>query len=106
MRGTDHAFSLEPAGLRKLVRDLRRVRVAMGDGVKRTFASEEAPITKMSKCLVAARDLPAGHVLAAEDIAARSPGGGLTPDRLAEVLGRTLAVPLAVDEAISPDGLR
>jgi sialic acid synthase len=106
MRGTDHAFSLEPAGLRKLVRDLRRVRVAMGDGVKRTFASEEAPITKMSKRLVAARDLPAGHVLAVEDIAARSPGGGLTPDRLSEVLGRTLAVPLAVDEAISPDGLR
>jgi N-acetylneuraminate synthase/sialic acid synthase len=105
MRGTDHAFSLEPAGLRKLVRDLRRVRVAMGDGVKRAFASEEAPITKMSKQLVAARDLPSGHVLANDDVAARSPGGGLTPDRTGEVLGGTLAVPLAMDEAISLDAL-
>jgi len=106
MRGTDHAFSLEPAGLRKLVRDLRRARVALGDGVKRTFASEEAPITKMSKQLVAARDLPAGHVLTADDVAARSPGGGLTPDRLGEVLGRTLTAPLTLDEAIDPDDLR
>ncbi len=106
MRGTDHAFSLEPAGLRKLVRDLRRARVAMGDGVKRTFGSEEAPITKMSKQLVAARNLPAGHVLTADDVAARSPGGGLTPDRLGEVLGRALTAPLALDEAISLGQLR
>ena len=33
-KGTDHAFSLEPVGLRKLVRDLQRVRVALGDGIK------------------------------------------------------------------------
>jgi sialic acid synthase SpsE len=60
----------------------------------------------MSKQLVAARDLPAGHELTSGDVAARSPGGGLTPDRLEEVLGRTLASPLAADEAISPEGLR
>src|SRR5205823_3797189 len=34
MKGTDHVFSLEPVGLRKLVRDLRRTRVALGDGMK------------------------------------------------------------------------
>jgi sialic acid synthase SpsE len=59
----------------------------------------------MSKQLVAARDLPSGHVLAKDDVAARSPGGGLTPDRIGEVLGGTLAVPLAMDEAISLDAL-
>ena len=106
MRGTDHAFSLEPAGMRKLVRDLRRARVAMGDGVKRAFASEVAPVIKMSKQLVAARDLPDGHVVAAEDVLARSPGGGLTPDRLGEVVGRTLTAPLAADEAFEVDRLR
>ena len=37
MRGTDHSFSLEPQGLRKMVRDLRRVRAALGDGDKRRF---------------------------------------------------------------------
>ena len=32
LKGTDHRFSLEPQGLRKMVRDLRRTRVALGDG--------------------------------------------------------------------------
>jgi sialic acid synthase len=106
MRGTDHAFSLEPAGMRKLVRDLRRARVAMGDGIKRSFPSEAAPVIKMSKQLVAARDLPVGHTVGAEDVLARSPGGGLTPDRLGDVIGRTLTAPVSVDQPFSLDALR
>ena len=79
MRGTDHAFSLEPVGMRKLVRDLKRARIAMGDGVKKQYASEEKPLFKMAKKLVAARDLPAGHVLSRDDIAIKSPNDGLGP---------------------------
>ena len=105
MRGTDHAFSLEPAGMRKLARDLRRIRLAMGDGRKATYPSEVAPITKMSKQLVVARDLAAGSTLGPDDVEARSPGGGMTPDRLDEVLGRTLARDLAAQEAVHPTDL-
>ncbi len=65
MKGTDHAFSLEPVGLRKMVRDLERTHKAIGDGVKKVYDSERAPIVKMGKSLVVARDLPAGHVLTA-----------------------------------------
>ena len=60
LKGTDHRFSLEPQGLRKLVRDLKRTRVALGDGTKSMYPSETEPIIKMAKKLVAARDLPAG----------------------------------------------
>ena len=67
-KGTDHAFSLMPEGMRKLVRDLHRVPAAIGDGVKRPLPSEEAPLRKMGKQLVAARPLPAGHVLAEGDL--------------------------------------
>ena len=56
-KGTDHAFSLIPEGMRKLVRDLRRVPVAMGDGEKRPLPSEEKPLEKMGKKLVATRAL-------------------------------------------------
>ena len=81
-KGTDHAFSLMPEGMRKLVRDLRRVPAAIGDGVKRPLPSEEAPLRKMGKQLVAARPLPAGHVLAEGDLVAKSPAeGGLPPYR-------------------------
>ena len=58
-------------GMRKLVRDLRRVPAAMGDGVKRPLPSEELPLKKMGKKLVAARELVAGHVLVPGDLAAR-----------------------------------
>jgi sialic acid synthase len=48
-KGTDQAFSLEPGGLRKMVRDLRRARLALGDGVKRRYDSEVAPLAKQWK---------------------------------------------------------
>src|ERR671934_173537 len=62
-KGTDHAFSLMPEGLRRLVRDLRRAPLALGDGVKRPLPVERKPLEKMGKKLVAARDLDVGHVL-------------------------------------------
>lgn len=48
-KGTDHGFSLEPAGLKKLCRDLERARVALGDGVKQYYESERKPIAKMRR---------------------------------------------------------
>ena len=85
LKGTDHRFSLEPQGLRKLVRDLKRTRVALGDGDKSMYPSETEPIIKMAKKLVAARDLPAGHTLTEADIAIKSPGDGLPPYELDRV---------------------
>ncbi len=62
MKGTDHRFSLEPQGLRKMVRDLhahaRRARRRHEDDVSERDRADH----KMAKKLVAARDLPAGHV--------------------------------------------
>jgi sialic acid synthase len=96
-KGTDHKFSLEPAGLRKMVRDLRRTRIALGDGTKTMYASEIDPIVKMAKKLVAATDLPAGHRLEATDIAMKSPGDGLPPYELDRIVGRTLRHPVQAD---------
>jgi sialic acid synthase len=101
MKGTDHVFSLEPQGLRKLVRDLRRVEVALGDGTKNMYPSESEPALKMAKKLVAATDLPAGHTLREEDIAAKSPGDGLPPYELERLVGRTLRHPVRADSALT-----
>lgn len=48
-KGTDHSFSLEPSGLTKLCRDLKRAHVALGDGIKRYYPSEVGPISKMRR---------------------------------------------------------
>lgn len=105
-KGTDHAFSLEPVGLRKLIRDLKRARVAMGDGVKRTFETEKAPLVKMGKKLVAAHLLKAGHKLQASDIAIKSPGDGLPPYEFDKVVGRTLTADLKEDDNLTLEILK
>lgn len=97
-RGTDHAFSLSPTGLRSLVRNLEKTQIALGDGVKKRLSSEEKPLFKMSKKLVAAFDLPAGHVLTQNDIAIKSPSDGLPPYELENMLGKKLLRPLKEDE--------
>jgi N-acetylneuraminate synthase len=49
MWGSDHAASLEPQGFEHLVRDIRIVGEAMGDGVKRVFPGELAPQAKLRR---------------------------------------------------------
>ncbi len=104
-KGTDHAFSLEPNGFRKMVRDLRRVRVALGDGIKRVYETEINPIIKMGKKLVAAKNLPAGHAIQSEDLAIKCPGDGLPPYEIDKVIGRVTVKPISVDEDITFDVL-
>ncbi|MEV4102754.1 N-acetylneuraminate synthase family protein [Nonomuraea sp. NPDC049649] len=52
MWGSDHAASLEPSGLEHLVRDIRIIEQAMGDGVKRVFPGEEAPKARLRRITV------------------------------------------------------
>jgi sialic acid synthase len=98
MRGSDHAFSLEPQGLTKLCRDLHRTHVAMGDGIKRVHLSEREPIEKMAKKLVAVRDLEAGHVVGPDDIASKSPGDGLSASLRGALVGRRLKRAVKMDD--------
>jgi N-acetylneuraminate synthase/sialic acid synthase len=100
-KGTDHAFSLMPEGMRRLVRDLHRIPEARGDGLKRPLQSEQPALRKMGKKLVAARDLEAGHVLRAEDVASKSPAdGGLPPHELDRIVGMRLRRALRDEENI------
>lgn len=99
-KGTDHALSLEPIGMHKMVRDLQRAAVAMGDGVKRILPQEEPAIQKMGKSLFAARAIPAGKKLEPADLAIKSPAGGIPPYRYDEVVGATVPAALAPDDLI------
>lgn len=103
--GSDHHFSLEAGHLRELVDSLDRTRRSLGSPEKRQLPVEAPALRKMAKKIVAARDLSAGHVLTAEDIAIKSPGDGLRPYLIDQVLGRPLLAPLAADGAVQFDNL-
>lgn len=104
--GPDHQASLEPDELRALVAAIRQVEQALGDGIKRP-APSELPIREVArKSLVAARDLPAGTVLAPEDLAILRPGTGLPPSVLPQALGRRTARAIPAHTPITEDMLR
>jgi len=90
LKGTDHAFSLEPQGLQKMVRDLNRAAVALGDGVKRVYETELSPLRKMGKMIVASKNLSLGHVITEEDLEFRSPSNGLSPELYEEIIGKVI----------------
>jgi sialic acid synthase len=104
LKGRDHAFSLMPEGMRRLVRDLHRVPAALGEATKRPLPIEADPLEKMGKKLVAARELELGHVLAASDLAIKSPAdGGLPPYELDRLVGRPLRRPVAFEDFVTFD---
>ncbi len=99
-KGTDHAFSLEPAGLTTFVNYLRAAPLMLGDGVKRPYESEAPGLKKMQKSIVLWRDLPSGHELTEADFQYKSPGGGIPPYRTAAYVGRRLRQPVTADHVL------
>lgn len=88
--GPDHAASLEPGELTALVTAVREVEAARGDGVKAPTAAEALNIPVVRRSLHLRCDLPAGHVLTAEDLIALRPGTGIAPSAREAVVGRRL----------------
>lgn len=88
--GPDHRASLEPEEFAALVRGVRAVEAALGDGVKRPMPEERNVAEVARRSLVAARRLPAGTLLAEADIAILRPGIGLPPALRSQLVGRRL----------------
>jgi N-acetylneuraminate synthase/N,N'-diacetyllegionaminate synthase len=101
----DWKVAAGPDNFACLVADIRRMEAMIGEKVKRPAACEEAGIGWATKSLVAARDLAAGRVLAATDLVGKRPGGGISPNRTDEVIGRRLKHALAADAALTWDHL-
>ena len=88
--GPDISCSMDPAELSFLVQRSREIRTALNNDKKRT-EPEEAVYRFARASVVADRDLPAGHLISAEDIWVRRPGSGEIPARdFDRVVGRKL----------------
>lgn len=98
--GPDHKASLEPEELAALVKAVRRVSAALGDGVKAPRPSEEANIPIGRKSLVAARAIAAGEVFTEENLTVKRPGTGLSPARYWSLLGQPAPRAFAADDLI------
>lgn len=101
MEGPDHAASLEPDELAAMVRQIRNIETALGDGVKKPNASEEKIAPVVLKSIVAARRIRKGELLGPGNLAVkRSGAGGISAMRWDEVCGREAICDFDEDEDI------
>ena len=85
--GPDHNASILPTELADMVRGIREVERALGDGLKIPRASEIGNMSVARKVLVAARDIARGATLTPDDISVLRAGSGLSPMMYWSVLG-------------------
>lgn len=86
--GVDSAFSLEPAELASLVTETGRAWEALGSAHVGPTASEDET-RKLRRSLCVIEDVHAGDVVTEHNVRSLRPAGGLPPDDLGRVLGRT-----------------
>ncbi len=85
--GPDHQASLEPKELRALVKAVRQVEIALGDGHKVPTPTESKNLNVARRSLVAAGPIRRGEKFSPENLGVKRPGGGLAPSRYWELLG-------------------
>lgn len=103
--GPDHLASLEPGELAALVAGVRDIEAARGSGEKRPAESERPLALAVRRSLHAARALPAGTVLRAEDLVALRPGTGIPASQLESIVGRCLRVGVRAMARLNVDDL-
>lgn len=107
MDGPDHPFAIEPDELRAMVKAVRDVEAALGSGrLEGPSALEAEEMYRLARrSIVAATDIPAGTVLAAEHLTVKRPGFGIKPKYLDSVVGRTAKVDIEEDDILLWDML-
>ncbi|MDI9569359.1 MAG: N-acetylneuraminate synthase [Pseudomonadota bacterium] len=95
--GPDHESSLEPDELRSLVKGIRTIEAAMGNGRKMPMPGEENVLKVARRSLVAACDIPPGTLLTKEHIAIKRPGTGLPPAMMPCLVGRKVRGAIEAD---------
>jgi N,N'-diacetyllegionaminate synthase len=101
MPGWDHTISADPEDLRVIVNEGKNVFAALGSSRRSVSEAEMEKRKKFRRSLVALRTLPAGHLINEEDLGAKRPGTGISPDELKYVIGRKLAHGIEVDKVLN-----
>jgi len=101
MPGPDHRASLEPGELRDLVRQIRDVEDALGDGLKAPRDSERNTADVARRSLHASRNIQAEHRILAGDLVVLRPGTGISAERIDDVIGRRAVRDVSAGQMLS-----
>jgi len=101
MEGPDHRASLDPGEFGEMVRQVRAIELALGDGVKWPNPSEEKIKGLVRRRVVAARDLAPGTILQWDHLAFKRADEGIYVDQADQLIGQRLKVTLPEDASLS-----
>lgn len=101
MNGPDHQASLEPPELKEMVKAVRSIEKALGDGLKKPAKSERENIGVIRRSIVAAKEIKKGQAFTDKNIAAKRPACGISPTRWHQVIGKIAPRDFHQDEAVS-----
>lgn len=105
MRGPDHAASLEPSGLRLLIRNVRNIEAALGSSEKHILGEEWPLRHRLVKSVVAACDIPAGTTITREMLTVKGPGTGISPRLVDQLVGVIAQADISADTLIPQEVL-
>jgi N,N'-diacetyllegionaminate synthase len=100
MEGPDHAASLEPGELKQMVKSIRNIEKAIGDGVKKPSKSEEKNISIVRKSIVASKEINVGDKFTSDNLGVKRPGTGISPMQWDELVGKVASKNFNPDELI------
>jgi N,N'-diacetyllegionaminate synthase len=101
MKGPDHAASLSPSELKKMVEAIRNIEKAIaGSGLKEVSHSERKNILIARKSIFAKKDIHAGDYFTEENITTKRPGNGISAMIWDKVIGQKASRYFATDEMI------
>lgn len=100
MEGPDHKASLEPEELKQMVKYIRNVETAVGNGIKGVAASEAKNREIARKSIVAFRDIQIGEVFSEDNLITKRPANGLNPMMWNSVIGTVAKRNFEQDEPI------
>ncbi|MDF1683497.1 MAG: N-acetylneuraminate synthase [Legionellaceae bacterium] len=98
--GPDHQASLELEELTNMVKAIRNIEQALGDGLKRLVPGEIKNRSLVRKSIVAARPIKAGEVFNGDNLTTKRPGGGISPMSWDAVMDRLATRDYVADELI------
>lgn len=98
--GPDHKASLEPNELKEMVKAIRDVEKALGDGIKRPTKNEDDVKRVVRRSIVARVDIPDGTIITGDMIEVKRPGTGIEPKYMKMVVGKRAKVNIKKDDLI------
>jgi N-acetylneuraminate synthase/N,N'-diacetyllegionaminate synthase len=103
--GPDHAASLEPLGLLRLVSNIRDLETAMGSPEKRIGEAEMRVRKRLAKSIVARCNIQEGIVIESEMLTVKGPGDGLKPKYLPLLCGKVARRAIKADTLVPTEAL-